>query len=573
MLKLVLISVVLAVIQAQTVSDDWWKDAIIYQIYPRSFKDSNGDGVGDLVGITSKLEHVKDIGADALWLSPIYTSPQADFGYDIANFTDVDPEYGSLSDFDKLVTKAKSLGLKVILDFVPNHSSDEHPWFKKSIQRIKPYEDFYVWQDAKIVDGVKKPPNNWLSAFSGSAWEWNDERGQYYLHQFAIGQPDLNYRNKDVFKAMSDVLTFWMDRGVDGYRIDAINHMFEDKRLLDEPRNNNSVPDNDYDSLDHIYTKDQNETYQVLKLWRKLLDDYAKVHKTDAKFIITEAYVRQELALQYFEAGSNPFNFMFISSLNEASSAVDFKREINNWMNNVPEGKVSNWVTGNHDQHRVATRYGSKKSDMVIMLTMVLPGISVVYNGDEIGMVNKHLTWEETVDVSGCNAGPERYFIKSRDPERTPFQWDNSTSAGFSTSNKTWLPVHENYKTLNLAAQKTGNFSNYKFFKLLTDLNHHIPVLKKGSVEVILISENVLGVVRRLRGHSPVALVMNMAEKEVVVDASSWLNIPKEMYVLTSNVESKIYIGTFVDTRRMRLSASSAVVLLSYSQLHEILVS
>ncbi|XP_033222582.1 maltase 2-like [Belonocnema kinseyi] len=562
MLRLTFLYVILAAIHVQAVSDDWWKDAIIYQIYPRSFKDSNGDGIGDLEGITSKLQHVKDIGANAIWLSPIYTSPQQDFGYDIANFTDVDPDYGSLLDFDRLVSKAKSLGLKVILDFVPNHSSDQHPWFKKSIQRIEPYEDFYIWQDAKIVNGVRQPPNNWLSAFSGSAWEWNDERGQYYFHQFAIGQPDLNYRNKNVCKAMSNVLTFWMDKGVDGYRIDAINHMFEDERLLDEPRNDNNVPDDDYDSLDHIYTTDQNETYQVLKSWRKLLDDYVNIHQTDAKFIVTEAYVDRKLTLHYFEAGSNPFNFMFISSLNEASSAVNFKREIDNWMENLPNGKVSNWVTGNHDQHRLASRYGSKKSDMVIMLAMVLPGISVVYNGDEIGMVNKHLSWEETVDISGCNAGPERYFLKSRDPERTPFQWDNTTSAGFSTSQVTWLPVHENYKILNLAAQKIAPVSSYKFFKALTTLKRNNPVLRKGSVDVSLINKNVLGVIRRLRASSPVALMMNMAETEVVVDANSLLKIPREMTVYTSNVESNIDVGTFVDTKRLRLPASTSVVLI-----------
>ena len=571
MLNLKILCIALFVVHIQAISDDWWKDAIIYQIYPRSFKDSDGDGIGDLAGITSKLQHIKDIGVDALWLSPIYTSPQVDFGYDIANFTDVDPTYGSLVEFDKLVTKAKSLGLKVILDFVPNHSSHEHPWFMKSIKRIKPYDDFYIWRDAKIVNGVRKPPSNWLSTFTGSAWEWNEERGQYYLHQFAVGQPDLNYRNKDVYEAMSNVLIFWMNKGVDGFRIDAINHMFEDIRELDEPKvNNPNIPDDDYDSLKHIYTKDQEETYKVLKFWRKLLDNYAKEHKTDGKFMITEAYIDQKLASKYFEAGSNPFNFMFITLLNKASIAVDFKSRIDSWLDIVPEGKVSNWVVGNHDNHRVASRYGSRKADMVIMMVLVLPGISVVYYGDEIGMVDKNLTWEETVDVSGCNAGPERYFIKSRDPERTPFQWDNTTSAGFSTSEDTWLPVHENYKTLNLAAEKIAPVSNYKLFKALTALKKKLNVLKSGSLEVTLITEQVLGVVRRLEGSSPVALVMNMAETDVVVDANSLLNIPRQMVVYTSNAESQIDSGTTVDTSLTKLSALESVILVSNSQFVEI---
>ena len=572
MFKLILLCITFSAIHVQSAEDIWWKDAIIYQIYPRSFKDSNGDGIGDLNGITSKLEHLKDIGIDALWLSPIYTSPQADFGYDIANFTDVDPQYGTLADFAKLVAKAKSLGLKVLMDYVPNHSSSEHPWFKQSIKRIKPYDDFYIWRDAKIVNGVRKPPNNWLSTFKGSAWQWNPQRGQYYLHQFAVGQPDLNYRNKDLDKAMKDVFTFWMDRGVDGFRIDAINHMMEDSRMLDEPKNNvpNVGPD-DYNSLLHIYTRDQNETYDVLRSWRKLLDDYEKKHKTVSKFLITEAYTTVPLTLKYFEAGSNPFNFMFISPLNGRSSALDFKRTIDDWLNDLPNGNVSNWVVGNHDQHRVASRYGPKKADMISMLATVLPGISVVYNGDEIGMLNKNLTWEETVDVAGCNLGPNRFNEGSRDPERTPFQWDNTTSAGFSTNKKTWLPVHENYKTLNLAVQKLAPVSHYKVFKALTGLKKRLLNPKKGSVEITLITKDVLGVVQRLKGASPVILLINTADQDTVVDASTWLNIPKQLLVYTASVDSKINVGTRINTNAVKLPGSASVILASQTQVFELL--
>ena len=568
MLKWTLLYIAFIGVQTvQSVNNDWWKDAVIYQIYPRSFKDNNGDGIGDLNGITSKLEHLKDIGVDALWLSPIYTSPQVDFGYDIANFTNVDSDYGTLDDFKNLVTKAKSLGLRVILDYVPNHSSHKHPWFEKSVQRIKPYDDFYIWKNGTTVNGVKKPPNNWLSTFKGSAWEWNQQRGQYYLHQFAIGQPDLNYRNKDLNQAMKDVFTFWMDRGVDGFRIDAINVLIEDIRMRDEPKSNNTnaAPD-EYEYLEHIYTRDQNETYDVLKSWRTLLDEYAKKHKTDDKFLITEAYTTIPLTLKYFTSGSNPFNFMFISSLSGSSSAVDFKRTIDTWLNNLPKGNVSNWVTGNHDQHRVGSRYGAKKADMITMLAGVLPGITVVYNGDEIGMLDKNLTWNETQDVWGCNAGPEKYHLTSRDPERTPFQWDNTTSAGFSTNKKTWLPVHENYKTLNLAAQKLASVSHYKVFKALTNLKKTILNPGKGSVDVDLISKDVLGVVRRLKGTSPVALLINTSDKDTVVDASSWLNIPKQLVVYTASVDSKINVGTSINGNVVKLPGSASVILTSKSQ-------
>ncbi|RLU25537.1 hypothetical protein DMN91_001693 [Ooceraea biroi] len=540
---------------------DWYKNSLVYQIYPRSFKDSNGDGIGDLNGITSKLEHIADIGADALWMSPIYTSPQVDFGYDIANFTDIDKDYGTLADFDKLVAKAKSLGLKVILDFVPNHSSHEHEWFKKSVQRIKPYDEYYVWRDAKMVNGTRRPPNNWLSVFQGSAWEWNPTRKQYYLHQFASGQPDLNYRSAALQREMKNVLSFWMNRGVEGFRIDAINHMYEDARFLDEPRGNvPGLPDDDYDTLDHIYTKNLPETYEVLKSWRELMDNHSK--GSDTKMILTEAYTDFNLTILYYTSGSTvPFNFMFIADLNNKSSAADFKRLIDRWINHVPAGPayVANWVVGNHDNHRAASRFGVKRADQLSMLATVLPGVSVIYNGDEIGMVDRNFTYAETVDPAGCNAGPDRYHLKSRDPERTPFQWDNTISAGFSTSNKTWLPVNSNYKTLNLAAQKIASVSHYKVFKSLTRLKKK-PVIERGSLETVLVTEKILGVVRRL-DRSVVALMVNFADTPVTVDARTWMNIPEQLIVYAPSVHSKLRAGSRVNTAFITVPGSATVVL------------
>ncbi|GAB1859915.1 alpha-glucosidase [Camponotus japonicus] len=545
----------------QKAGKDWYKNSLIYQIYPRSYKDSNGDGIGDLNGITSKLEHIADIGVDALWLSPIYTSPQVDFGYDIANFTNINEEYGTLADFDRLVAKAKSLGLKVLLDFVPNHSSDEHEWFKKSIQRIKPYDEYYVWRDAKIVNGVRRPPNNWLSSFGGSAWEWNEVRKQYFLHQFAVGQPDLNYHNAALRQEMKDVLTFWIKRGVEGFRIDALNHMYEDSRFLDEPLSNApGVPDNDYDFLDHIYTKNLPETYEVLKTWRQLLDDYSAT--ADTKMILTEVYATLNLTILYYTSGSTvPFNFMFISDLNNKSSAADFKRLIDRWMNNIPDNPayVANWVVGNHDNHRAASRYGEKRADQLSILSLVLPGVSVVYNGDEIGMVDRNFTYEETKDPAGCNAGPDRYYLKSRDPERTPFQWDNSTSAGFSESNKTWLPVNSNYRTLNLAAQKIASPSHYTVFAALAQLKKK-PVIERGSLESVLVTEKILGIIRRYKS-SVVAVLVNFADTPVTVDARTWMNIPEQMTIYVSSVHSKLVPASPVDTTNMTVPGSASIVL------------
>lgn len=399
----------------QKTGKDWYKNSLIYQIYPRSFKDSNGDGIGDLRGITSKLDHLADIEVDAIWMSPIFCSPQKDFGYDICNFTDIDKDYGTLDDFDALMQRAKSLGLKVILDFVPNHSSNEHEWFKKSEQRLKPYDEYYVWRDPKYDENnTSREPNNWLSAFGNSSWEWSDKRNQYYLHQFVAGQPDLNYHSAALQNEMKNVLTFWMKRGVEGFRIDAINFMYEDSRFLDEPLSNKpGVPKNDYDYLNHIYTKDLPQTYEVLKTWRKLLDHHSE--NTDTKMILTEAYADFNSTILYYKSGSTvPFNFMFMSDLNNKSSAADFKRYIDRWINNMPkdEAYVANWVVGNHDNHRAASRFGYKRADQISMLVLVLPGVSIIYNGDEIGMLDRYFTYEETKDPAGCNAGPERYCHK-----------------------------------------------------------------------------------------------------------------------------------------------------------------
>ncbi|XP_024875398.1 alpha-glucosidase-like [Temnothorax curvispinosus] len=557
----------------QKAGKDWYKNSLIYQIYPRSFKDSDGDGIGDLKGITSKLEHIADIGADALWMSPIFKSPQYDFGYDISNFTDINEEYGTLKDFDELVAKAKSLGLKVILDFVPNHSSNESDWFFKSVDRIKPYDEYYIWHDGKILNGTRVPPNNWMSVFGGSAWQWNATRKQYYFHQFAVGQPDLNYRSPAVQEEMKKVLTFWMNRGVEGFRIDAINHMYEDARLLDEPPSNiPGLPEDDYDILNHIYTKNLNETYEVLKTWRQLMDNHNK--NSDTKMILTEAYTDFDLTMLYYKSGSTvPFNFMFMGDLKNVSSAADFKRYIDRWMDNIPNGPqyVANWVVGNHDNHRAASRFGEKRADQLSMLAIVLPGVSVVYNGDEIGMVDRNFTYEETKDPAGCNAGRERYPLKSRDPERTPFQWDDSTSAGFSTNKTTWLPVNSNYKVLNLAAQKAEFVSHYRMFKRMAQLKKK-PVIEQGSLETALYcadctgTENVLGVVRRYKinddKESIVVVLVNFVDiKVATVDVGTWLNIPQQLRVYAPSVHSKLLPGSRINMASVTLPGAASIVL------------
>ncbi|KAJ8674283.1 hypothetical protein QAD02_005545 [Eretmocerus hayati] len=544
---------------------NWWMNSVIYQIYPRSFKDSNGDGVGDLPGLISQLNHVHDIGADAMWLSPIYPSPAEDSGYDITNFTDIDPLFGTLADFDALIAKAKELGVKVLMDFVPNHTSTKHPWFLKSVDRIEPYDNYFIWRDAKKgPNGERRPPNNWLSVFGNSAWEWNEKRQQYYYHVFAIGQADLNFHNPQVEQKIKDVLRFWMNRGVDGFRSDAIDLLYEKQHFLDEPLSGKNRSSWEFEYLSHPHTANQNENYHAVSTWRKTMDEFVQEHGTSGKPLIIESHSSLTQTMKFYEFGGIPFNFMFLILLNGNSTASDFKNNITTWLDALPRGQKNNslWVIGNHDKQRVASRFGENgnRADQITMLAMILPGTVVVYNGDEIGMVDWPLTYEQTLDPLGCYAGRENFMKTSRDPARTPFQWDDTTSAGFSSNSITWLPVHENYKHLNLASQKRANKSHYKVFKALSSLKKS-PVLEKGSLQLELITENVLAVVRRLQGEKTVVLLINFSDENVQIDAKAILNIPDVMQVYIASVGSGMDVGLAINTNEIELPGAASVIL------------
>lgn len=341
-------------------SRDWWEYANFYQIYPRSFMDSDGDGIGDLNGITSKLDYLKDyLDVDAVWLSPIMASPMADFGYDISNYYAIHDEYGTMADFEALLAAAKAIGLKIFLDFVPNHSSDENEWFIKSANRTDGYDDYYMWHPGvNSTNGTLGPPSNWISIFRYSAWEWNDVRNEYYYHQFLVKQPDLNYRSANVSAQMKDVLTFWLNKGVSGFRIDAVPYLFEvnmtDGKYPDEPLSGNCADANDYCHLTHNYTQDQDETYLEIFSWRALLDDFtANSDDKVTRVILTEAYTNLQNTIRFYgEDGSNgshiPFNFQLISYTSAASTAADFKTQIDSWLDVMPAGKVANWVVSNN---------------------------------------------------------------------------------------------------------------------------------------------------------------------------------------------------------------------------------
>lgn len=520
---------------------DWWQKTVIYQIYPRSFRDSDGDGLGDLKGIESYVDHFVDAGIEAVWLSPIYKSPMVDFGYDISNFVEIYEKFGTMKNFESLIQTFRSKGIRVLLDFVPNHSSDQHVWFQKSKQNVTPYNDYYVWHDG--VDG--KPPNNWISNFEGSAWEYAPERGQYYLHQFAAAQPDLNYRNPLVREEMDNVLRFWLDKGVNGFRVDAVNFLIEDGRFRDEPVLNNDsvIPGySTYNSLDHIRTKDLNETYDQLGRFRRVLDNYtAKTGET--KVMLVEAYTTFDKTIEYygnqsFPIAHAPFNFDFITSINISSNARDFDRYIVRWLDQLQYGRWPNWVIGNHDNSRAASRFGPEMANSLTIMITLLPGTSITYNGDEIGMVDGQLSFNETVDPRGLSVGPKYYMSYSRDPERTPMQWNNSVNAGFSNASKTWLPVNPNYWHLNLRQQKKKGKSWYKIYKNSLKLRNN-DNFRFGKTDTHVLSDWVFSYTRTLNNVSFVFVINIDSETSNVTLRSKIKNLNDDLKVYISSINSE----------------------------------
>ncbi|XP_032685973.1 alpha-glucosidase-like [Odontomachus brunneus] len=536
--------------------EKWWQSMSLYQIYPRSFKDSDGDGVGDVNGIESKLPHLVASGVEAFWLSPIYPSPMVDFGYDISDFTDVDPIYGTMADFEALTKTAHEHSLKVIMDFVPNHSSDQHEWFQKSLRGIEPYTDYYVWHKGKVLaNGTVTVPNNWVSVFGGPAWTWHEARQAYYFHQFAPQQPDLNFNNEEVVTAMQDVVRFWLDKGVDGFRVDAVPHLCEHPDFPDEPLTGNPNP-NDYGYTEKIYTKDQPRTYEMVRGWRAVLDEYS-----GDRVMMIEAYANMTMTMKYYQYGAHfPFNFGLVTDTNRDSTATDFKTLIDRWMQNMPAGATANWVAGNHDKSRLVSRYGEQRAQAVTMMTLLLPGVGVTYNGEEIGMEDTWISWEDTKDPQGCNAGKDHYQTASRDPVRTPFQWDDTTSAGFSTNPKTWLPVNENYKTVNLAIENERNNSQYALYQAVSALRKW-PAIKQGNLTTKLLQDDVFGFAREVAGERSIYVVINFADQEQNVDLSALVDSSKRLKVYYATTNAHSLIGNPVDdVRASQIPASAAVI-------------
>ncbi|CAH0558803.1 unnamed protein product [Brassicogethes aeneus] len=527
-------------------NSDWWKTAVFYQIYPRSFKDDSNDGVGDLKGVISKLPYLKELGITATWLSPIFKSPQVDQGYDISDYRVVDPLFGNNNDLTELIKEANKLGIKIILDFVPNHTSEEHEWFKASVNGTPKYLDYYIWRDGENKDD-KKPPNNWLSNFGGIAWTYNETRKMWYYHEFAKAQPDLNYRNPDVVKDMKDILVYWLDQGVAGFRIDAVPYLFEDVNFENETATDKTkgVDPSNWNSLQHTKTLDLNETLDMIYQFRELIDEYNKNHTEDTRVIMTEAYTDFDKTLLYYglKDGSRlgahfTFNFDFIQSLSKNSSATDIKNIIENWFENLPEIYTYNWVVGNHDNHRIATRLGVENVDAIMLLQGILPGVMVTYNGEEIGMEDGEVDFDQRQDPQATDE--KTFKEKSRDFERTPFQWDNSTNAGFNKGNKTWLPVSKNYINTNVELQNTTVDSHLNIYKSLIKNRKKISPAAKTKIEVL--NSTVLTIYRTTETETYFYLYNRLGEPMIINNAG--LNNSK---ILIKSTNSEKEVGSIIN--------------------------
>jgi len=449
----------------------WWQGGVLYQVYPRSFQDADGDGIGDLPGIIRRLDYLVWLGVDALWLSPVYPSPMADFGYDVSDYCAIDPIFGTLADFERLLDEAHRRNLRVILDFVPNHTSDQHPWFKEArASRDNPKREWYIWHDPAPGGG---PPNNWLANFGGGAWAWDETSKQYYYHAFLPEQPDLNWRNPEVRAAMHDVLRFWLDRGVDGFRVDVVWHLIKDDEFRDNPPNPGYTEEQaPYNRFLQIYTIDRPEVHGVIAGMREVLEEYQD------RLLIGEIYLPIERLVAYYGAelsGAHlPFNFQLIDA---PWTAAEVARIVDEYEEALPAGGWPNWVLGNHDKHRLASRIGEQQLGVAAMLLLTLRGTPTIYYGEEIGMVDVPIPHHRVQDpleknLPGLGLG--------RDPSRTPMQWDGSPQGGFSAG-KPWLPLAADYAGRNVEVQRSSRTSLLTLYRELIRLRRSEDTLVLGD--------------------------------------------------------------------------------------------
>jgi alpha-glucosidase len=511
---------------------DWWRGAVIYQIYPRSYQDSNADGIGDLKGITARLAHVAELGADAIWISPFFASPMKDFGYDVSNYVEVDPMFGSLADFDALIAEAHRLGIKVMIDLVISHTSDQHAWFVESrSSRDNAKADWYVWSDPR-PDGT--PPNNWLSIFGGSAWHWDPTRMQYYMHNFLTSQPDLNLHNPEVQDAVLGATRFWLERGVDGFRLDTINFYFHDKELRDNPplaperRNASTAPAvNPYNFQEHIYDKNRPENIAFLKRFRALLEEYPAIAAVGE---VGDSQRGLEIVGEYTSGDDKMqmcYAFEFLAP--EPLTPQVVRNTQDAFMAAAPEGWAC-WAFSNHDVVRHVTRWGAEVVDrdafakMLNAVLMTQRGSVCIYQGEELGLTEADIAFEDLQDPYGIQFWPE---FKGRDGCRTPMVWDShALNAGFSgTAEKTWLPIPVEHTLRAVDTQQGLEGSVMEQYRRFMAFRKQLPALSKGTIHFEDAGDVLM--YRRELGNESILCVFNMSETatSATLPAGNWATL------------------------------------------------
>ena len=530
---------------------DWWHHAVIYEIYPRSFADSNGDGIGDLNGITQHLDYLKDLGVDAIWITPFYPSPQVDFGYDISDYTAIDPQYGTMADFDRLLDEAKKRDIRVILDLVLNHTSDKHAWFIESrSSRTNPKADWYVWNNGKPN---QQPPNNWQSIFGHSAWQWDPQREQFYYHDFYKEQPDLNWRNPEVRKAMYDAARFWLKKGVAGFRLDAITTLFEDAALRDEPIARPGKDAYGGPILTREYTDNLPEVHDVLRELRAVTNEFP------GAVLIGETYLPNVAELRKMYGANNdelqlPMDtqFGFVNRL----SVPEFRAKLRDAETQLG-GNIPLLVLENHDNPRSLNRYGTNGQPnpaigkMLAALLLAPRDAALIYYGEEIGMVNHDPKRKEDVkDPIGRTGWPKQ---KGRDGERTPMEWSAGPNAGFSTAKTTWLPVAPDHKTINVAVEESDPNSLLGFYKALLRLRKEDAALRAGDFALADQSnDSVLSWTRKAADGETVLVALNFTSQPQTVHNGSG----SARAILSSFLKP----GTVSDLKNLTLPAYAAYI-------------
>ncbi|XP_008698042.2 neutral and basic amino acid transport protein rBAT [Ursus maritimus] len=551
---LVLTAATIAIIAVSPKCLDWWQAGPMYQIYPRSFKDSDQDGNGDLRGIQEKLDYLTTLNIKTIWLTSFYKSSLKDFRHGVEDFREIDPMFGTMKDFENLVAAIHDKSLKLIIDFIPNHTSDKHAWFQLSRNRTGKYTDYYIWHDCTHENGTTIPPNNWLSVYGNSSWHFDEVRNQCYFHQFLREQPDLNFYNLDVQEEIKEIIQFWLAKGVDGFSFDAVKFLLEAEHLRDETQvNKTQIPDTvtQYWGLYHDFTTTQVGMHDIVRSFRQTMDQYSR-EPGRYRFMGTEAYgestdrTMMYYGLPFIQEADFPFNNYF-SELNTPSGNSVFE-VITSWMENMPEGKWPNWMIGGPDSARLTSRFGEEYVNIMNMLVFTLPGTPITYYGEEIGMRNILATnLNESYDVNTLLS-------------KSPMQWDNSSNAGFSEASHTWLPINSDYHTVNVDVQKTDSRSALKLYQELSLLHANELLLSRGWFCYLQNDSHSVVYTRELDGIDRVFLVvLNFGESTVVNLEEMISNIPRRMRIRLST--NSAYKGSEVDTDAILLDKGEGLIL------------